>query len=72
MRRDGDAGGTVNDGDYLFWRNRFGNNVPGAVGNLASVPEPSTALLTLIALAPFVARKLTRSRVFRIEWSNDQ
>lgn len=44
-----DAPGTVNDVDYTEWRSRFGNPTSGG-GLSAAVPEPSTLLLSLVAL----------------------
>jgi hypothetical protein len=41
---DGNANGTIDSGDYTFWRSKFGNAVPGSgalVGG--AVPEPAAA-----------------------------
>lgn len=47
-----DAPGTVNDQDYIEWRSRFGNTLaPGASASVGAVPEPSTALLAMLAVA---------------------
>jgi hypothetical protein len=49
---DGSGNGTVDAADYDFWRARFGNSFPGGVGATgeASVPEPASALLVLLAV----------------------
>lgn len=42
--------GTVEAGDYTAWRARFGNNTPPGSGlGSASIPEPASGLLMLIA-----------------------
>jgi Dockerin type I domain len=48
---DGDGNGTINSLDFDFWKARFGNPTgtgSGSVGH-GAVPEPSTALLVLLA-----------------------
>jgi hypothetical protein len=47
MRADGNGDGVVNAADYIVWRNRMTTGSGGA--SAASVPEPSTARLLLIA-----------------------
>jgi hypothetical protein len=50
---DGNANGTIDSGDYDFWKMKFGNLAPAAgsrAGAVATVPEPSTAFLTLVLL----------------------
>ena len=48
---DGNSNGMIDDGDYGYWRARFGNNVaPSGFGTVANVPEPNTALGTLVGL----------------------
>jgi GH25 family lysozyme M1 (1,4-beta-N-acetylmuramidase) len=50
---DGDLSGVIDDGDYTTWRTSFGNAVPnvpaGAGAGFASVPEPASTLLLIIA-----------------------
>jgi hypothetical protein len=52
---------TVNAADYIDWRARFGNTSPGSgfAEGAASVPEPSTIGLTLLAIA---GRRLIKRR----------
>jgi MprA protease rhombosortase-interaction domain-containing protein len=52
---DGNESGTIDDGDYIFWVARFGNVVVAA--QIASVPEPVTGTLLLLAGALAFARK---------------
>lgn len=53
---DGNQNGVVDAADYVIWRNNRGASLPGTAAGAgssaaASVPEPSTALLGLLALA---------------------
>ncbi len=58
---DGNADGTIEVGDYTFWRERFGDIVPlgagaGAAGSVsasAAVPEPTVIMLVVIGLLSF-------------------
>lgn len=52
---DGDSNGTIGQGDYSFWRGRFGNAAPGS-GSLAGglVPEPSSIMLQLGSILAFL------------------
>jgi hypothetical protein len=52
---DGSGNGMVDAADYNFWRERFGKTVPG-VGSAASVPEPATVALYLIAIGVLASR----------------
>jgi hypothetical protein len=56
---DGNANGTVDVADYDFWRARFGNGIPlgGGQGAVASVPEPTSAVLVLTALVAWRLRR---------------
>lgn len=58
---DGDRSGMIDEGDYNFWRMRFGSVVSGSsAGSGASVPEPSTIVMLLGALA--IMRRRTNLR----------
>jgi GH25 family lysozyme M1 (1,4-beta-N-acetylmuramidase) len=50
---DGDLSGTIDAGDYTTWRANFASTVPnvpaGAGAGFASVPEPASSLLLIIA-----------------------
>ena len=61
LRADGNNNGEVDDLDFLVWRQQFGNvyNLGAGSGSLA-VPEPSSALLVLIASAMFCVARLTK------------
>jgi hypothetical protein len=45
----GASGGTVDAADYLWWKSHYGNTGPGSGGLAAHVPEPSSAMLVLVA-----------------------
>jgi hypothetical protein len=48
---DGNGDSTVDDADFDVWKANFGEVAPGGgSGNLAGVPEPSSALLIACAL----------------------
>jgi hypothetical protein len=55
---DGDGSGTIDEGDYTLWRNRFG--LTSGAGSISggAVPEPSSAVLLLIALVLGTSRRL--------------
>lgn len=46
---DGSGNGVVDLADYDFWRARLGKALPGSGAAVAAVPEPSAALLTILA-----------------------
>jgi len=50
---DGDLSGIIDGGDYTIWKTNFGKAVPnvpaGAGAGFASVPEPASLLLLIIA-----------------------
>lgn len=52
---DGDLSGTIDQGDYNFWKVNFGAVVPPGAGAVAAsvVPEPTTLMLTGIAVIAF-------------------
>jgi hypothetical protein len=54
---DGNRNGTVDAADYTIWRDQLGENIfaGGAAAVFAAVPEPSTHLLELLAVALVVA-----------------
>ncbi len=49
---DGSGNGTIDEADYDFWRGRFGNSFGNgaAARDEATVPEPASALLVLLAV----------------------
>jgi len=54
LQNEVNTSGTVDASDYTAWRARFGNNTAGSgSGSLEdrAVPEPSTSLLALLAIA---------------------
>lgn len=57
---DGDGNGTINNLDFNVWRSHFGQTATGTgsgVGLTTAVPEPTSALLLLIAAAPWLCRR---------------
>jgi len=50
---DGNANGTIEIGDFNYWRARFGNVIESGLGAGAAVPEPSTFTLALLGLISF-------------------
>jgi hypothetical protein len=48
---DGDGDGVVDDDDYAYWKARFSESLVGGSGASLNVPEPSAALLILIAMS---------------------
>jgi hypothetical protein len=52
---DGDGDGVIGPGDYDHWSARFGNVIGGGAG--VAIPEPTGALLALLALAGLFARR---------------
>ena len=48
---DSDHNGSSDGADYLFWQRQFGNGVPSAAAPATMVPEPTAALLVLLAAA---------------------
>jgi hypothetical protein len=53
---DANGDGMVNNADLQVWQGQFGSTV-SATAATATVPEPATALLTLLGLAAFAARR---------------
>lgn len=45
---DGNGDGTISDADYTVWKSHFGNDA--ASSSTASVPEPATYIVVIIAL----------------------
>lgn len=52
---DGNGSGEVDQEDYLVWKQNFGQT--SAAASASSIPEPSTSLLALAALALIARRK---------------
>lgn len=61
---DGDASGIIDAGDYTIWRTNFGKAVPkvppGAGAGFASVPEPASSLLLIIATLAALSGRSSR------------
>lgn len=70
---DGNGDSMINDLDLAIWRTNFGSTRGGSFGggaasmNSFAAPEPSSALLLLIAGLPFVLR---RGRVVSRRWQS--
>jgi hypothetical protein len=62
LNGNGDGGGSVDQADYLLWKNNFGSTLPGS-GNSAAVPEP--AALSLVVLTALAALVGCRGQVVR-------
>jgi hypothetical protein len=61
-RADADGSGLVDEGDLAIWRDNFGTVAElGAGSNQASVPEPTTFALLLVA-ALFAFQRVARNR----------
>jgi hypothetical protein len=57
----GELSQVINQGDYDFWRARFGNVVVNSgAGGGAAVPEPASALLLLLGLVSVACRRGAR------------
>ena len=61
---DGNRSGTIDEGDYTFWKTRFGDVVRGAGRGTAAVLVPEPALLSLL-LPGLGALFFARSRARR-------
>ena len=48
---DGNSNGTIEQGDYTYWRERYGNAPAGLGAGLASIPEPTMIPLALQLMA---------------------
>ena len=61
---DGDLSGIIDDGDYTTWRTNFGKAVPnvpaGAGAGFASVPEPASLFLLIIATLTVLSSRSSR------------
>ena len=51
----GDGSGTVDAADYAIWVANFGNEIPSSAFG-AAVPEPTSAMLLLLASVGFIGR----------------
>lgn len=59
----GDGSGTVDAGDYTEWKTNFGATVnPGAQVGTATIPEPSSWLVTILALCGCVGASVRSNR----------
>ena len=56
LAADGNNNHVIDAGDYDIWKTNFGQHTPGA-GAGAAVPEPSTALLAILACCTIWLRK---------------
>jgi hypothetical protein len=56
LANEGDNPGTVDQGDYDFWAANYGNGLEGS-GSTAAVPEPTAAMLMLLATLALVGRR---------------
>jgi hypothetical protein len=54
---DGNGSGSVDEADYALWRSRFGSQVGVAAAFGATVPEPATLSVWLVAAAALVLRR---------------
>ena len=62
---DGEPNGAIDVADYVFWKQHFGELVPGNAGEGAealAVPEPMTGLLLLIGLLINTVGRMFSSR----------
>ncbi len=61
LQNEVDNPGVVDQQDYVEWRARFGNTSgSGSLAQPAAVPEPTTALLTILALFALLASSRNR------------
>ena len=60
-RLDPGLSGPVGQGDYDFWKSKFGN-ISGAGAGVGNVPEPATLLLVAIACGAWSTRMRRRCR----------
>ena len=71
LAADGNRNGIVDTADYVFWRNIFlGSGGGSAIGGLAAVPEPGSALLFTIAIAATAISVRRRPRLAHALKSN--
>lgn len=61
LRADGNGNEVIDDGDFTVWQSLFGTSYGGA-GALASVPEPSTALLFALGCGLAIRSRRIRPR----------
>ena len=62
LAADGNNNGSIDDGDYTVWKMNFGQHAPGtAAARLsapnATVPEPATMLMLMMAAAGWCLRR---------------
>ena len=58
---DGNANGTIDEGDYTYWRARYGNVIAGA-GISVNVPEPSTPANVLLVIVGVGCQRSTLTK----------
>jgi hypothetical protein len=61
LAADGDGDGDVDANDYTVWKNNFGQSLSPGTGSTAAVPEPTSWLLLLAALAAIAPVRSSRS-----------
>ena len=57
LAADGDGNNAVDQADYTYWKTRFGNTSGSGAGQAGSVPEPTSLVLTLLALVLLAAKR---------------
>lgn len=62
FRADGNGDRVIDDADYAIWKTNFGTNYATGAGQIASVPEPATALLLALAAAVTASGSGSRTR----------
>jgi hypothetical protein len=60
QNRDSTASGAISQADYTFWKNHFGQHAGSGALSGGAVPEPSTFVLCLSAVAAMWAGRRTR------------
>ena len=67
LQNESDSPGSVTQGDYTYWRSRFGATTGAAAGVAAAIPEPATSLLlgvfSVFASVRDPRRKSTSARI---------
>jgi hypothetical protein len=58
--RDSTNSGPINSADYTFWKTHFGNTSGSGAGQAGSVPEPTSLILALSAIATMLVIRRAR------------